>query len=526
MSEDNRKEVDGGTAGDVPHGTDTEQIKNKKRKKGVFSRIFNGIFRLHGDDFEKRLQYISKEEAAILSRRKRRSHSWRVTTKNLIILSLALEVVAVGFAIMTTRSLKLTWQMRAVRVLPMFLLPVLSFLIYSALGRFTRMCDSRDENNLEKLRAERQAKIDELKEKTNYYTTQQLIQRYDPDPAAKAAAASVLAYKLGAESGMKVFMGEDAMLSASTGNSSEVEHVPHGGLRNRKQMHTTSDSVDGSVIDHPDSDMLQTMELEGRGQMVVDHFQLTGSTSPHEVSWISRLAALLVGEDPTQSYAVICWNCHMHNGLARKEDFPYITYYCPHCKELNRPKQQDELIAGLSNLVASPSLVAGNAADIANDSKGSLLDSVSTGGLVAAADEGITSLSSVTAAASSVADIDKDSKGSVVETRSTDIPVAAAGEGTTSVSSITGAPSSVADIDTDSKGSVVDTRSTDSPVAAAGEGTISISSETGAASSVADVDNDSKCSVVDTLSTGSPVAAAGEGSTQAASATPQTPSSS
>jgi len=36
--------------------------------------------------------------------------------------------------------------------------------------------DRRDQNILEKLRAERQAKIDELKEKTNYYTTQQLIQ--------------------------------------------------------------------------------------------------------------------------------------------------------------------------------------------------------------------------------------------------------------------------------------------------------------------------------------------------------------
>lgn len=36
--------------------------------------------------------------------------------------------------------------------------------------------DWRDQKTLEKLREERQAKIDELKERTNYYTTQQLIQ--------------------------------------------------------------------------------------------------------------------------------------------------------------------------------------------------------------------------------------------------------------------------------------------------------------------------------------------------------------
>ena len=45
-----------------------------------------------------------------------------------------------GYAIMTTRSLDLNWKMRAFRVLPMFLLPGLSSVAYSALVSFTRMC--------------------------------------------------------------------------------------------------------------------------------------------------------------------------------------------------------------------------------------------------------------------------------------------------------------------------------------------------------------------------------------------------
>jgi hypothetical protein len=36
--------------------------------------------------------------------------------------------------------------------------------------------EQKDQKTLEKLRAERKAKIDELKERTNYYLTQQLIQ--------------------------------------------------------------------------------------------------------------------------------------------------------------------------------------------------------------------------------------------------------------------------------------------------------------------------------------------------------------
>ncbi|XLR62432.1 hypothetical protein HN51_005732 [Arachis hypogaea] len=51
---------------------DGEEEKNKKKKKskkqGLISRMWNGIFRRRSDDFEKWLQYISKEEAVVMAR--------------------------------------------------------------------------------------------------------------------------------------------------------------------------------------------------------------------------------------------------------------------------------------------------------------------------------------------------------------------------------------------------------------------------------------------------------------------------
>nr|AFK47646.1 unknown [Lotus japonicus] len=51
----------------------------------------------------------------------------------------------------------------------------------------------------------------------------------------------------------------------------------------------------------------------------------------------------------------------MHNGLAQKEDFPFITYYCPHCHALNKPKNLhlDERISCL----ASPNTVSPKTGD-------------------------------------------------------------------------------------------------------------------------------------------------------------------
>lgn len=311
----------------------------KRRQRGLVSRVWKGIFGGR-EDVEKLLQALSKEEEAVRARLRRRARASRQSAHNVLALAAALEIVAVGYAIMTTRSPDISWQMRAVRVLPMFLVPALAALIYSTITSLTKMLDNRDQQTLEKLRTERQAKIDELKERTNYYTTQQLIQRYDLDPAAKAAAATVLASKLGADSGLRVFLGDETSRDAAIGRSNDNNLGPTTGLRQRKG-HVTNGAGRAQSLEPFDGSNVYDGSDEGPSppNQTVEHFR---GPSGNDGGWLARVAALLVGEDPTQCYALICGNCHMHNGLARKEDFAFVTYYCPHCNALNGSRQHDD----------------------------------------------------------------------------------------------------------------------------------------------------------------------------------------
>lgn len=141
------------------------------------------------------------------------------------------------------------------------------------------------------------------------------MQKYDTDPAAKAAAAAVLAYKLGEDSGLKVHMEDESKVGAPAGKSNKVERVQSTGLRNRKQVQTQS-----TTPNHPDQQLVasrgidQTQTLVQNELLVVEHHQPQSSTK-HYGGWIARIAALLVGEeDPMQSNALICGNCYMHNG--------------------------------------------------------------------------------------------------------------------------------------------------------------------------------------------------------------------
>ncbi|OEL29489.1 Uncharacterized protein BAE44_0009491 [Dichanthelium oligosanthes] len=284
-------------------GKEEKEKEKREEGPGILRRIWRALFGGRGEDYEKRLQNLSKEEAAVLARTRRRTQFSRRGVRNLIALSVLGEV-------------------------PQFASSWRYFL------------ERKDKNTLERLRAERKAKIDELKDRTNYYLTQELIQKYDLDPAAKAAAASVLASQMGAETGLKVHVGDEAKSDSAQARSREVEVVSPSGLRNGKETKGKGSSYSSTTAAHTQHDTSNEAGVGGMEAMlpskVVGHYQGSGTS---DGGWIAKIAALLVGEDPSQSYALICGNCHMHNGLARKEDFPHVTYYCPHCHALNRSNQ-------------------------------------------------------------------------------------------------------------------------------------------------------------------------------------------
>ncbi|KAL8172303.1 hypothetical protein V2J09_024107 [Rumex salicifolius] len=381
MAGESEKDVDIAEKPDMPAAEKkTKEVTSKKKHRGIISRIWHVLFGSRSDDFERRLERISKEEATILSRMRRRQQSWGKLKRHLILFSVLLEgeilggpcliptrdlfgdltwdvLIAVGYAVMTATSAE-NWKKRAFRISNDL----------TTVWKSYNIRERKDQKSLEKLRDERQAKINELKEKTNYYITQQLIQinaasafpRYDTDPAAKAAAATVLASKLGADCGLKFTVGDDSKLHDSTAKSNDVElvHQP-GGLRNRKQPHSQSDgSGINPVSHHQNAAVLQQMgaEFAEHSQPLhVDHYQ-NGQSSSNSGGLLARIAALLVGEDPTQSYALICGNCHMHNGLASKEDFPYVTYICPHCHAVNGPRKRDDHVPANEGSIAASSL--------------------------------------------------------------------------------------------------------------------------------------------------------------------------
>ncbi|KAI4376377.1 hypothetical protein MLD38_014146 [Melastoma candidum] len=308
------------------------------------SGVLRGIFGLgRDDDYERMLRSIYKEESSLLARIQGRSNSASRTVRLLFLSSSALEIVAISYAIAKLRSSSSNWSDRIISILPVLVLPGLAALCYWTICRWAEIMDGKDQKSLERFQAQRQAKIDELKQRTNFYAAQQLIQRYDPDPMTQAAAASIFGSKSVANSDFQASATDETLLTRKSnafesGNPIGLRKRPVGGYPNRDGESGGSSDADHSDLTPHDAEM--EVDEFINGQIIVDHYDSTAVIE--DCGWITRITSLLVGEDHTESCPLICGNCHKHNGLAMKEDFPTIMYYCPHCHAFNRPRNMEK----------------------------------------------------------------------------------------------------------------------------------------------------------------------------------------
>ena len=56
---------------------------------------------------------------------------------------------------------------------------------------------------------------------------------------------------------------------------------------------------------------------------------------PSERSSMDKVVEFVIGDGPNNRFALICSQCHSHNGMALPEHFDYTTFRCAYCYTVN-----------------------------------------------------------------------------------------------------------------------------------------------------------------------------------------------
>ncbi|KAK9236212.1 hypothetical protein V1525DRAFT_433946 [Lipomyces kononenkoae] len=172
----------------------------------------------------------------------------------------------------------------------------------------------RQETTLQALRGDQKTKVEELKSSTKYYTTKSLLDRFESKNG-----------------------------SSGPGKENTVDKNDRRGPVQQGQ----SDSSVSAVDDARPNSML-SQQQQSSSQPLQWYGARAVPQPPQPPMWYDRILDLLVGEDetdPRNRYALICFRCGTHNGLAPPGQAPdSVRYICPVCGQWN-PEEAPSITA-------------------------------------------------------------------------------------------------------------------------------------------------------------------------------------
>ncbi|KAG8851390.1 hypothetical protein FRB96_009227 [Tulasnella sp. 330] len=203
-----------------------------------------------------------------------------------------------------------------IKAIPAIVGPVLILFIRRIVQSWYTRKAEWEEKQLKSLMAEQRTKIDEIKKKTNYYTTKNLLDRYD-EPAAKKTPAP---------------------------------NTPESNLRQRRVPGSVASPQGPGAYKSPQGTPARLPALQvvppGSASQIQARQQILQHTIPQPMApprkqWYDKVADAILGDDEASSgsqhtrYALICDSCFAHNGLVRESEYDDMKYLCPKCGFFN-----------------------------------------------------------------------------------------------------------------------------------------------------------------------------------------------
>ncbi|KAJ3916487.1 hypothetical protein F5877DRAFT_91728 [Lentinula edodes] len=166
-----------------------------------------------------------------------------------------------------------------------------------------------EERTLQQLLKQQREKVEEIKKKTNYYSTRELLQRYDESSPAATP------------------LQQRSALPSQPPQPSQPPVTPQ-----RKVFPPNNGSVTRSTV----SPALM--------QQLNSPIQSTPPEPPRK-QWLDKIVDVVLGDDDSARFALICEKCFSHNGLVKESVWEDTQYVCPKCKHFNPSKRSKKLSA-------------------------------------------------------------------------------------------------------------------------------------------------------------------------------------
>ncbi|GHJ87003.1 hypothetical protein NliqN6_3405 [Naganishia liquefaciens] len=189
-------------------------------------------------------------------------------------------------------------------------------------GLFFARQRTREETNLRNLLKTQHDKIEEIKKATNYYSTRDLLEKYDELSRSSPSGNSS---------------------RGSPGTPTPASRRGQPGKTGLQNPAANRLATLGAVS--PAQNGMSPIPAQAQAQMqMLQQQSMSSSMQPvlptPTKKWYDHVADRLLGDDPSQAsqtkYALVCGGCFRHNGLVGdKAEWENMKWICPRCSYFN-----------------------------------------------------------------------------------------------------------------------------------------------------------------------------------------------
>lgn len=218
---------------------------------------------------------------------------------------------------------------------PLIIIPFLLFSVKKVLAWYYNRKLHKNQSKLKSLKDEKKKILDKVMETETYKVAKGILEKFAPEQVRKTT--------------FSIATGNDLTpsKSLSTPNPSglRLRNVPQMSQGNRSLYLGNSLSTINNTptpqtqnLQTPHNMVLQTTSNAGLAS--VTPVPLPRSILPRNRSVLDKMVEYIIGDGPSNRYALICKNCDGHNGMALKEEFEYMSFRCCYCYTLNPARKK------------------------------------------------------------------------------------------------------------------------------------------------------------------------------------------
>ncbi|OAD54707.1 Protein lunapark-B, partial [Eufriesea mexicana] len=223
-------------------------------------------------------------------------------------------------------------------IIPLLIFPILILLTKKMVTWYYKRKISENQEKLSSMQTEKKNILDEVIEIETYRKAKEILLKFAPDelrltpPTYTASSPAKITERsstphnmshasLSGELRRRVVTSQNQPLNVQSGMPANTGLVPVGMTPTQNPPNTSFQSAPNTPI---------------RSYRT----SLPRPILPRQRSYLDRLIDYLVGDGPSNRYALICRHCESHNGMALKEEFEYFGFRCCYCNFWNPARKQ------------------------------------------------------------------------------------------------------------------------------------------------------------------------------------------